>query len=188
MSTEDRNHNDSDKQATNAPNSKTFIRRIVRQVMTRDAKAFTSELRQSGPTQLAEHQRIRRGFERRLQARWGTAFDLLDLIYLLCEESGTQFNQAYGARPEAAQDNIFLSLIRLHASACQITSEISALCRTGHANGALARWRSLHETAVTAAAQWDQIIRRCPRISAALPSAWLFPDVGRKDGSTERTV
>lgn len=41
-------------------------------------------------------------------------------------------------------------LITLHARACQIASEILALLRTGFADGAHARWRSLHEVSVIA--------------------------------------
>ena len=36
----------------------------------------------------------------------------------------------------------------MHARACQIASEVLVLLRSGHADGAHARWRSLHEIAV----------------------------------------
>ncbi|MGE5653343.1 MAG: DUF5677 domain-containing protein, partial [Bacillota bacterium] len=36
---------------------------------------------------------------------------------------------------------------RLHARACQVTSEILTLLRNGFADGAMARWRTLHEIA-----------------------------------------
>jgi hypothetical protein len=39
-------------------------------------------------------------------------------------------------------------LIALHARCCQITGEILALIKTGFADGAYARWRSLHEVTV----------------------------------------
>jgi Family of unknown function (DUF5677) len=41
-------------------------------------------------------------------------------------------------------------LTRLHARACQITSEVECLLSGGFSDGAMARWRSLHEVAVVA--------------------------------------
>jgi hypothetical protein len=41
-------------------------------------------------------------------------------------------------------------LVRLHARACQITAEIIVLLESGFADGAMARWRTLHEVSVVA--------------------------------------
>ena len=59
----------------------------------------------------------------------------------------------------------FLVETRLHARACQIAAEISTLLRAGFADGAHARWRSLHEVAsvalfITAFGDNDRIARR----------------------------
>jgi len=59
----------------------------------------------------------------------------------------------------------FLVETRLHARACQIAAEISTLLRAGFADGANARWRSLHEVAsvalfITAFDDNDQLARR----------------------------
>jgi hypothetical protein len=43
-----------------------------------------------------------------------------------------------------------LALVKLHARACLISAEILSLLRSGHASGAHARWRALHEVAVIA--------------------------------------
>jgi hypothetical protein len=42
------------------------------------------------------------------------------------------------------------ALTRLHARACQVAAEILALMQHGFADGAMARWRTLHEIAVIA--------------------------------------
>ncbi len=47
-------------------------------------------------------------------------------------------------------DFVFDVVIRLHARACQIASEVLKLLKSGFADGAHARWRSLHEVAVVA--------------------------------------
>ena len=72
------------------------------------------------------------------------------LILFLCLDEGGFFNRV--RRPDAARndDVVFDALARLHAHGCLIASEVLALLRTGHADGANARWRALHETAVAA--------------------------------------
>lgn len=92
-----------------------------------------------------------RGFEQRLRKKYyGAALDLSELLLFLCLDEGASFNGE--RRPAAARDNdlVFDALTRLHARGCLIASEIITLLRTGHPDGANARWRSLHETAVTA--------------------------------------
>jgi hypothetical protein len=109
-------------------------------------------LLRDAPKMLRRHGRYRRGFERRLRRRWRRALDLYYVVYVCCEESGGEFNQRY--REQAAQENDFAfeALTRLHARACLVASEVYALLRTGHAAGAEARWRTLHEVAVVSSA------------------------------------
>lgn len=42
----------------------------------------------------------------------------------------------------------FVQLVHLHVKGCQIANEICALLKSGYADAALARWRTLHETSV----------------------------------------
>ena len=56
------------------------------------------------------------------------------------------------ARPlgvRGKQDKVRVLLIRL-VRACQVTDEIICLLENGFADGAMARWRTLHEIAVVA--------------------------------------
>lgn len=99
---------------------------------------------------LAKHKRELAGFQNRLQSRWG---DALDLLYRFIFESfrlGAHVNRTDRLEASKQNDAVFEALTRLHARACQIASEIHTLLQAGYADGALARWRSLHETAVTA--------------------------------------
>ena len=81
---------------------------------------------------------------------WGEAIDRLDMLIDLCMEEGARFNDLF--REEAAQtdDFVFDALTRLHARGCQVGFEILALLKNGFADGAHARWRTLHELAVVA--------------------------------------
>lgn len=105
--------------------------------------------RRMAPRILAQLAADRRGFERRLARKWGRALNLLQMLWGISVEVGDDFNKEF--RPEAVETNdlVFEVLTRLHARACQIGSEILTLLRSGHADGAHARWRSLHEIAVT---------------------------------------
>ncbi len=98
--------------------------------------------------QLSESRDERTEFEVLIREIWGDAIDLAELQYHCALEAGMA---RLASRPLADDDLQYSVLLRLHASACLIASEILALLRTGHASGAHARWRSLHETAVVAA-------------------------------------
>ncbi|MBI4608062.1 MAG: hypothetical protein HY726_03530 [Candidatus Rokubacteria bacterium] len=106
------------------------------------------KLKRDSPTMLKDRRRERRGFETRLARRWGRAVDLLEMVREIAVEAGDDFNTEF--RPEAAtaKDFVFEVLTRLHARACQVGSEVITLLRSGHADGAHARWRCLHEIAV----------------------------------------
>ena len=97
---------------------------------------------------LKEHQSDRKGFEKRLNERWKGPLDLLDLIIALTVEAGTEFNRKFRNEAVDSGDAVFEALTRLHARACQMSGEVLALLHAGFADGAHARWRSLHEIAV----------------------------------------
>ena len=89
------------------------------------------------------------GFSSRLEKAYKNAFNLLELQLFIALETGDAFN--HEERPMAVISNnyVFEALSRLHARACQVTDEILTLLKAGFADGAHARWRTLHELAVT---------------------------------------
>ena len=88
----------------------------------------------------------RAAFERRLQRWWGRSLDLFEVLKSIALEVGSNFNDEVSQ----GSDPLMYALVRLHARAVLIASEIEALLRTGHADGAHARWRTLHEVTVVA--------------------------------------
>ncbi len=88
------------------------------------------------------------GFRKRLNQRWGVPLDLFELLIALSTDAGANFNA--NSRPDASRKNniTFDVLTRLHARACQVASEVLVLLRHGFADGAHARWRSIHEISV----------------------------------------
>ena len=81
---------------------------------------------------------------------WGKPLDLLDALISLSLELGDEFSQKFISDSSNDNDIVFHVLKRLHARGCQVSSEILTLLRGGFADGAHARWRTLHEISVIA--------------------------------------
>ena len=116
--------------------------------MARIAQPILEQLKRDAPSMLRNCRRERRSFESNLARAWRKPLDLLEMLLAIALEAGDEFNHEFRAAASEEQNYVFEVLTRLHARACQITSEILALLRSGYADGAHARWRSLHEIAV----------------------------------------
>ena len=92
----------------------------------------------------------RLGFEERLASKWGEAFDLYELLVSMAEEMGSDFNDEFREDAVRSHDAAFEALTRLQGRACQVAKEVLVLMRSGYADGAHARWRTLHEISVVA--------------------------------------
>ena len=71
-------------------------------------------------------------FENNLFKKWGDSINYLEMLLVLSTESAEQINFNNNLK-NINSDQVFNVLIRLHARSCQITSEIIALLKTGHA-------------------------------------------------------
>lgn len=127
---------------TNAQN------RVIREV-TGDlpARAVTSML-DAREAVLGEINRSSTGFHDRLNETWGEALDLLALMRLAAMDAGQRFSDKHGMEARREGDSLVFALLGLHGLACAVTEEVIVLLRTGHASGAHARWRTIHEAAV----------------------------------------
>ena len=94
--------------------------------------------------------RRRRRFERRLYHYWKPLIDVLEDFLYYSTELGIGVNRRGRTAAEAENDLVFYVLVRSHARSCLIASEARALIVTGHASGAMTRWRSIHELVVVA--------------------------------------
>jgi hypothetical protein len=109
-----------------------------------------NNLKKSMKAMLKTHKKERYKFKSKLHHIWGNAIDLLEALRVACLEAGEAFNEQF--RDEAAKDEnfVFDVLTHLHARACMIASEVIVLLRAGHASGAMARWRTMHEINIVA--------------------------------------
>lgn len=88
-------------------------------------------------------------FNEKINKIWEKPLCLLDLYLTLTIDTGYKLHNENLQKNLEQKDYVFEALIRLHAKACLIGNEILTLMKNGYASGAFARWRSLHETAVT---------------------------------------
>lgn len=88
-------------------------------------------------------------FERLLTKRWKRPLQLMEIYVAIIKEAAERFHFEYGS-PEEEEDFVYEVIIRLHSRARHIASEIIKLLKSGFADGAHARWRTLHEVVVVA--------------------------------------
>jgi hypothetical protein len=112
------------------------------------AEVVLANLRSRAPEMLSEHAEIRSTFEEGIYQKWGKALELLEMFIVVATEAGEKFNKEF--RPSASRSNdfVFDVLTCLHARSCHIANEVLTLLKSGYADGAHARWRTMHEIVV----------------------------------------
>jgi hypothetical protein len=89
-------------------------------------------------------------FRRNIQNRWGRGFDALRMLVDLCRDVGSEFQERSLHSHSKNSQHLDKALGCLHVRAVQLSTEILTLMENGFADGAMARWRTLHEVAVVA--------------------------------------
>lgn len=126
------------------------LEKLVPEIIEEMTTPILSGLRKNIPAMIKAHSKGMKDFEKRLQNDWNKPFSLFEAFLVLTFEAGDEFNNEF-RKDESEQENYVLeALTRLHARACQIASEVWVLLKSGFADGAHARWRSLHEISVVA--------------------------------------
>jgi len=121
---------------------------IIRKKADEISELILKSLKRRSKKMLKNRRKEMYRFESNLSKVWGNAFDLLESIIAMSFEAGEEYNYEIRKEPPENEDIRLEVLTRLHARACQIASEILILLKSGFADGAHARWRSLHEVAV----------------------------------------
>jgi hypothetical protein len=89
-------------------------------------------------------------FESRLVTRWKKPLDLLAVQIGLSAQFGDDTNDYLRDKATPENGESIDCLTRLQARAVQVAGEVEALLKAGYADGAMARWRTLHELVVVA--------------------------------------
>lgn len=130
--------------------SNKVLRDVVKSTKDEGAELFVKTWADIAPAQLARQGKEEAKFNKRIDRIWGEALKKLRIMLTVSLEAGQTFNDDY--RPLAVKDHdlVFEALIRLHARGCQVGREVLILLTHGLADGALARWRTLHEISIIA--------------------------------------
>ena len=115
------------------------------------APHILSSLKKRWPAERRKQAKEMADFRRRLRERWGGAISKLQMLVTMARDLGGDINKSSRSEPGPAGMTLVDVITRLHARACQVAAEVVTLLESGFANGAMARWRTMHEISVTAA-------------------------------------
>jgi Family of unknown function (DUF5677) len=87
---------------------------------------------------------------KRCKNRWGAGFDLLRTMIRSSQALGSRYVDQHREQAEKDQSWKFKCLTSLHARGLRVANEIFFLLVEGFPDGALGRWRTLHEAAIIA--------------------------------------
>lgn len=125
------------------------IENEIPQIAIKIGEIITEDLMKKAGKMLRLRRKDTNKFESAIFNRWGTALNLLEAMIVIASEAGGDFNHIIRKSLPSGKEYLFEATTRLHARACQVSSEILTLLKAGYADGAHARWRCLHEIAVT---------------------------------------
>lgn len=134
-----------------AEDLKKALEESVPPVSRKIADVVLSGVKREGSEQLQDRHLMAAHFEANLEARWGKAFERYELVLAIAQEAGEAAVKHLWSRSLRKKQRLVDALTRMHARACQVSGEILALLRSGYADGAHARWRTLHEISVASA-------------------------------------
>lgn len=99
---------------------------------------------------ISREQRARTQFEKRTLQRWRPAFDHLEMLWCIACELGEAHSKDVKERDDEDNNLVMAALADLYPKGLLVAQEILCLLKGGFPDGALARWRSLHELSVSA--------------------------------------
>jgi hypothetical protein len=124
---------------------------LVDDFAERIAKDFLKDLKGRWPEEQRLQQGDLSGFRNRMEETWGAPLAKLRMLLTIAREwCGEAHQEADQATPRK-RARLKRLMVRLLVRSCQVTDEIICLLENGFADGAMARWRTLHEIGVVAA-------------------------------------
>jgi len=102
-----------------------------------------------------EEQRLQQidlvGFRERMEETWGKPLGQLRMLLTIGREWCGEAHREADDSATNGKSPFKILMVRLPVRSCQVTDEIICLLENGFADGAMARWRTLHEIGVVAA-------------------------------------
>lgn len=119
-----------------------FINETMETVIEQSALDLAADWTTARSDILGSRNRQLSDFRAFLHDVWGNALDALEIFIVFCVDLA---EEQFACRLTNIPNNKRMVLARIHARCCQVSSEICTLLRSGFADGAHARWRTLHE-------------------------------------------
>jgi hypothetical protein len=129
----------------------TQLPKVLRDVAARVAKPILKDLESRWFDEHSLQQADLSGFRARLESRWGEGLGQLRMLLTIAREWCQEAHNRETPHETPGKKQLREILIRLFVRACQVTDEIVCLLENGFADGAMARWRTLHEIEIVAA-------------------------------------
>ncbi len=124
---------------------------LIRAATEDMSRNVLADLKRKWRTESRLQRRELAGFRKRLYDRWKASLEGLRMLVTMSRELGDSVNQEIGHFSDASDRRHLIDVLaRSHARSCQIVEEIVCLLEGGFSDGAMARWRTLHEVAVVA--------------------------------------
>jgi len=132
------------------PELSATIDQLIAEISSKLVQQTITALKAEAPKMLKDRHKDRRSFEKRCHQRWKKALNHLEMMIVMAAELGE--SNAKELRKQAIDEKgyVFGAISQLHPRAILVAEEILCLLRCGFPDGALARWRTLHEINVTA--------------------------------------
>ncbi|MGA2077252.1 MAG: DUF5677 domain-containing protein [Terriglobia bacterium] len=125
--------------------------KILPEIAEHLSKSVLRNLKSRWPDEYAQQEAELAGFRQRLEERWGKPLGQLRMLLTMSREWCEWAHNRNESLKRGKKKQLRAILVRLLVRGCQVTDEIICLLENGFADGAMARWRTLHEIAVVAA-------------------------------------
>ncbi len=113
--------------------------------LRRDPPTFSAEAIAKMAEEILSHER---DYRSRLYGHWKKGLDSLVTLRQVCLTVGQSFQREFLKYDQLNRCPLLHTLMTNHARGVRITAEVTSLLLSGYPDGALARWRTLHEIAV----------------------------------------
>lgn len=123
---------------------------LIEKMREEMAPPFLANLKKRWPTENLRQQREIDRFRKNLRVRWSRGLSRYAMLIRMARELGSYVNQEVRASATEENADVVDVLTRLHIRSCQVAEEVLVLLQNGFANGAMARWRTMHEIEVSA--------------------------------------
>ena len=121
---------------------------IINDASDAESEKYLGNIKKRTSSILKGNSKHQKNFNKQLNKKWGKLLDLLEVFVVLSEDIGAEFTDCIINSLSGDMPPRFTVLSHSHARSCQVAKEIITLLRNGFADGADARWRTLHEMAV----------------------------------------